>query len=293
MFAPQVTPGAAMTDSQNPKEQPLSQEDVQEFLDAGREADFLLEIEALRLLDEMSYRLDFCGRYDDAASHKTREFDLQAWQTGNDGRTVVLAVECKNISENSPILALCSPTTNRERYIAFIERKKPTEGLNHLSSPFKVKRCEWPPYIENEYDCRTIEQIARQVKGNQGPKIVAAGNQVYSKWEQATASLGALIRQAAEDALPIENECYFFPILVVPDETLWSVCYDLKGKRTVPPGKVDFVLQSISLRCEFGSKPPHESLHISKMHVTTLTGFRKFLVEAAFRFGLKLAHNPR
>ena len=280
-----------MTGSRNPNDQPFSAEEIDAFLSSGREADFLLELEVLNVLAEFNYNLSFCGRYEDPISQKTREFDIRARQLSrNSNKMLALAVECKNIPVKSPILALCSSRTSDEANIEFVRCKEPPLPTSSVVNRLRVERKVWDPYVESKFHCRSIVQLKGAKRNTEKPEYGVVGNQqggLHTKWEQANASLGEILNEVAQNQHPRADEFYFFPFLVVPDGTLWTVSYNQEGQRVEEPKLAESVYQHIWLRCDFSTRPTAQCFRIAKMHITTLTGFQTFLKDGIHRFDMQ------
>ena len=87
--------------------------DLLEFL-AGY-SDFGFEIQVLKQLREMGFNSQHGGSYDDPVTKKPREFDIRAFKrSGN--RFLRLAVECKNLRPNFPLLVSCLPRSKDEAF---------------------------------------------------------------------------------------------------------------------------------------------------------------------------------
>ena len=84
----------------------ITSTDLTEYLE--NESDFSFELEILNMLRSMNVDCEHGGNYTDPVTGKTREFDIRASKTINHYR-VRMAIECKNIKENFPVLVSCVP----------------------------------------------------------------------------------------------------------------------------------------------------------------------------------------
>src|SRR5688572_7396980 len=92
-------------------------------------SDFSFELAVLKMLRALEITCDHGGHYEDPVTGKSREFDIRAIKTIGTFR-VRLAVECKNIRSNFPILISCIPRHNEESYheIALVGEPKSDYG---------------------------------------------------------------------------------------------------------------------------------------------------------------------
>lgn len=103
---------------------PIQVSDLRAFIAA--ESDFSFELEIYRLLKDLDLACSHGGSYDDPITDKPREFDLRAELTseGIYGQYRVrfcLPIECKNVREYYPILALCVPRSKKDAYNEFMQ----------------------------------------------------------------------------------------------------------------------------------------------------------------------------
>lgn len=78
-------------------------------------SDFAFELKTLEMLRAHSLECEHGGLYEDPVTNKMREFDIRA-VARNDHFAVHLAVECKNVQENYPLLVTCVPRHPSESY---------------------------------------------------------------------------------------------------------------------------------------------------------------------------------
>ena len=102
-------------------------------------------------------------------------------------------------------------------------------------------------------------------------------NEVYEKWSQAVSSAHDLTDQAQQvgDGSPTVFTA-IFPLLVVPNGTLWTVTFDSAGARTSGPEQAD--------RCPFfldnyvGTRDPFSTPYaISHLEFVTFGGLRRIV----------------
>lgn len=206
-------------------------------------SDFGFELQVLRALIEEKWTCEHGGTYDDPISGKPRQFDLRvSFSLGH--TTICLAIECKHLRPEAPLLLLSVPRVAKEAFHNVIVSRAPVKRTI-LDSPLReeaarVFRLE---YDESVYRVgspvgKSCAQVWRDGKGS----LKASDSDVYEKWSQAVASSRALVKQAerrAEDMRSDREWAAVIPIVVVPDETLWHVHYDGKGVLKEGPVQLD------------------------------------------------------
>lgn len=95
------------------KNNQISLTDLLEYLNSY--SDFSFELAVLKMLRENEVECEHGGHYQDPVTNKSREFDIRAIKTIEHFR-VRMAIECKNIRENFPILISCIPRHTQESY---------------------------------------------------------------------------------------------------------------------------------------------------------------------------------
>ena len=84
------------------------EQDLQEYLNGY--SDFSFEIRALKMLRDHRIDCEHGGYYEDPVTGKPRQFDIRARvKNAADKRVLRMAVECKNLRENFPLLVSCVP----------------------------------------------------------------------------------------------------------------------------------------------------------------------------------------
>jgi hypothetical protein len=233
------------------KPEPISQSDLVEYLDTS--SDFAFELKVLNLLAARNFDCEHSGTYIDNVTSKPRQFDIRAKHIAQES-AIQLAVECKNLKYNAPLLVTCVPRTREESFHDVIV------SIDHFVTsliPDKIRRSlsdraveprsksvrlreQASLYKANTPVGKSIDQVGREVSG----VISAADADVYSKWAQALASAAELADRACEGLATKAHSrfhCLVIPILVVPDDMLWEVRFDSRGKRVALPKQTDHV----------------------------------------------------
>jgi hypothetical protein len=96
-----------------PREDPITATDLRSFVE--RDSDFAFEMQVLVQLRGLGFDCSHSGSYKDPVTDKIRQFDIRA--ISNRGLfTLALAVECKNLRQNLPLLLSTVPRTNTEAF---------------------------------------------------------------------------------------------------------------------------------------------------------------------------------
>src|SRR6266576_3513075 len=86
----------------------------------AKDSDFGFEMRVLRQLRDLQFECLHSGMYQDPVSGKIRQFDIRARRKKGNCR-LELAVECKNLRANYPLLLSSVPRTTTESFHQLIE----------------------------------------------------------------------------------------------------------------------------------------------------------------------------
>lgn len=173
------------------------------------------------------------GTYIDPHTNRPREFDLQVHLPGGDEQEdrILLAIECKNLSEYAPIVVSRSVRSTDEAYYKIIALiSDDADSLEPGASRFRPWMsldipAKTSPFPLGEYTGKSIDQVQRKGDG----KLVSNAAEIYDRWSQAVNSAASMI----PDLQGTENYQIEFialvPILVVPDDRLFVADFDDKG----------------------------------------------------------------
>src|SRR5438132_1668631 len=116
------------------KLEPITRNDLVEFLCGF--SDFSFEVKVLNTLAGIGFTCEHGGSYDDPVMKKPRQFDIRA--TWNIGRLFLrLAVECKNLRCNFPLLITCLPRRDEESFYEIVYSVNPKSNpLERPSGPY-------------------------------------------------------------------------------------------------------------------------------------------------------------
>ena len=227
------------------------------------------------------------GTYTDSVTQKPRQFDYRCLLRKEEAM-LSLAVECKNLSPNAPLIICGLGRREDEAFHHVIESQI---GLIHrswgvvdglLSTTRRASR-EDAFYNSKKFVGKSLVRIQASKK----PMSRTQDSDVYDKWAQALSSAVGLAQSACDYAQTFRVARFLtavIPAVVVPDGVLWRMVYDENGSVSCDPAQVDacefFVGREIEIGGEKGT-PFFHRYTFSHVHFFTLTGFGSFLSKMA------------
>lgn len=262
------------------KTDPIQQDDLTEFL--ASYSDFSFELSVLKMLRENGIECEHGGLYEDSITGKSREFDIRAIKSIENYR-VRLAIECKNVRDNFPVLISCIPRHEEESYhqVALVSEPR-LEGQfsNYLGTKSRVKtismRGEYSIYKPGDFVGKSIVQVGSILDGN----IVAHDSELFDRLSQCLSSANDLVSRIYWDGEEEENKLYkssIFPIVAIPNGRLWVVEYDYDGNKISDPYQTDQCSCFVGRRYEMGSKITGKSIWLSHVEIMTYEGLNMFI----------------
>lgn len=264
---------------------PIARPDLLEYLDGH--SDFSFEIKTLNTLIGLGFDCEHAGTYDDPATRKPREYDIRATRRmGN--RFLRLAVECKNLRPNYPLLVSCLPRHPEEAFYEVSFSVNPeTNAMEVPSGPAALAM------IPRSKNLRLVgrdslypagdpvgKSLAQVGRSNHDDGIVSGDSDVYAKWSQALSSADDLTYLACSDGEDRTGNIALslvFPLVVVPDGRLWRTVYDANGSRSSEPHAVDRCSYFVN-RVYFHRSPAGgDTLVISHLEFVTSNGLLRFV----------------
>lgn len=263
------------------KSDPIQKNDIVEYLDSC--SDFSFELSVLKMLRENDIRCEHGGLYEDPVTGKSREFDIRAIKTISNYR-IRLAIECKNIRENFPVLVSCMPRHEEESYhqIAMVGEPKSSGPLslppiNQSRAKGISLRNEYSIYKINEPVGKSTAQVGRGMDG----AIFANDGELYDKWSQSLSSSADLVSRTYWDGHEKDDEDFYFsavfPIIVIPNGRLWVVNYDDDGNRIQEPCISNHCSSFVDKDYEMGTKISGTRMWISHIEIMTFDGLYSFV----------------
>jgi len=211
------------------KDNPVTAQDLGEFVASN--SDFAFEMRVVAQLWALGFECSHSGTYRDPVTDKIRQFDVRAIKHRSDS-TLALAVECKNVRRNNPVLLSSVPRTAPEAFHEIVDYYP--QGL-YLNTRISIRRItgEKSAYRPGEMVGKKTDQVGRDTSGT----LVSNDEATFEKLNQAVNSCQDLVREYALKASPPLLRA-IVPLLVVPTGLLWQVDYDADGKRQTLPREV-------------------------------------------------------
>jgi hypothetical protein len=214
---------------------PITTDDLSKYLDTS---DFQLELDVFNSFVSHGIRPSHGGTYTDPVTSKDRQYDIRAEIT-HGICNLKLAVECKNLKDNFPLLISRVPRLMDEAYHEVILGR-------HHSFPVDsgdIYRAKGEIFRSREPVGKSATQVGKtSADAKKGePQIVNSDSETYEKWSQAIASANELIGSSGHSSIANDsvNATVVFPILVVPNQTLWAADYSADGALVERPRQVE------------------------------------------------------
>ena len=274
---------------------PITETDLVKYLEST--SDFQFEMEIFRSCVEHGFNAVHGGTYADPVTGSDRLFDIRATYLNPQyyglNTFLKLAVECKNLRENYPLLVSCVPRLREESFhcsvLSRVKRSRVHASTGEheiityriVSETLRFGYMDGSIFQPGELVGKSTVQVGKTSDGTKsGSKFSCDDSEVYEGWSQAVSSAYEMILEAYGNDAPAGIESVasvIFPVLVVPDERLWTVEYSPEGVRQGNPKKVE--------RCEFylgknfsGLQQVNE-YRISHLLIFTKSGFEKYLTD--------------
>jgi hypothetical protein len=263
------------------KSDPITQSDLLEYLNSY--SDFNFELEVLKMLREHDIECEHGGHYEDPVTNKSREFDIRAKKTIKQSR-IRMAIECKNIRENFPILISCVPRHEQESYHQIALVLEPKTDPKIFTSPISQSRAKTLSIRDQHSLYKTLEPVGKstvQVGRGTDNAISANDSELYEKWGQCLSSVKELVDSVYWDGSRKDTESSYlsavFPFVVVPNGRLWMVSYDEDGKRLRDPAPTDRCPCFINKDYYMGTNLAGARMWLSHVEIVTFDGMRSFV----------------
>lgn len=262
------------------KTDPIAQPDLLEYLNSY--SDFSFELAVLKMLRDRDIECEHGGHYEDPVTNKSREFDIRAKKTINKSR-VRMAIECKNIRENFPILISCIPRHAQESFHQIAVVSEPKRG-SMLEIPFHQSRAKTISIRDQHSLYKPGEPVGKstvQVGRAFDSSITSNDAELYEKWGQCLSSVAELVNSVYWDGGRSDEEKNFlsavFPFVVVPNGRLWIVSYDENGNRVCDPTPTDRCSCFIDKDYKMGTDLASTRMSLSHVEIVTYDGIRSFV----------------
>jgi len=266
---------------------PITQPDLVEYLE--QHSDFSFEIKTLNALIDLGFTCEHSGTYGDPVTRKPREYDIRATRIMG-RRYLRIAVECKNLRPNYPLLVSCLPRRAEEAFhelsISVDPEVCPLKVYDDLDIPAMTPRSKSVRltgadslYHVGDPVGKSCDQVGR-LSADGG--ITSRDSEVHEKWSQALSSADDLTYLACSDGGDRTRSIALslvLPVLVVPKGRLWQTIYDADGNRTSDPQSVDRCSYFVGRKYFHRSISGGDKLVISHLEFVTPDGLRRFVDE--------------
>jgi hypothetical protein len=277
---------------------PITERDIEEYL--RTRSDFDLELFVYRKLLEHGCQALHGGTYIDPIAGKARQFDIRAtWELyrGHEKLPVcrlALAIECKSLSAEAPLLVSRLPRPPADSYHELMHSWLLEDQRNKMA---RILGSEGASGIYRPGDPtgKRTAQVSRLGSG----AFKDDDRDSYEKWSQALASSADLIRDSVTAASDGQQALtLILPVLVVADDTLWVADYSEAGTHDGVAHTTDAVELFVNREYpwDLALSKVQQLYRISHLHIYTRRGFAAFvqdfsipgrLRERMFEFGLR------
>ena len=265
-----------------PPDRAVTAGDIAEYLETAD--DFAFEREVYHVAHGLGFEAEHAALYSDPVTGKQRQFDVRASRTIQDNK-IALAIECKGLTTDYPLLVSCVPRARNEAYHEILEVREPTASVAYVVAdsgfarvtpvPSDRQPCMYPAF---QGVGKSMRQVKRETRGDRRGQMVG-GDDVFDKWTQAVASLAEMIESGASELRRGTHQSLrhiaFLPVLVVSDETLWVADYSSRGELQREPFRVSEL--TYYLGRQYASARAERALTISHLHIVTRTEIRTWL----------------
>jgi hypothetical protein len=268
--------------NQPPPGPALTAGDIAEYLETAD--DFAFEREVYHVAHQLGFDTHHAALYGDPVTGKQREFDVRASYTLQDNR-IALAIECKGLTADYPLLVSCVPRARSEAYHEVLEVSREPPGAAYVGPSFVFSRVT--PVLSERHPCiypagqgvgKSMRQVKRETRGERRGQMTS-GDDVFDKWTQAAASLAEMIESGASQLRRCARQDLqhfaFLPVLVVSDGTLWVADYSSRGELQREPFQVPELTYYLGRRYALAGQSV--VLTISHLHIITRSEIRTWL----------------
>lgn len=200
-------------------------------------------------------------------------------------REIRMAIECKSFSKNSPIVISGILRPNSEATHSIIvtnldSNKGDRKFISHYETQtFSNQAAYYQPHL---FTGKSINKI-KPLKGQSASFELTGDGDIYTTLNQSIASCYDLCQNGTGyiyELHPLELYTAIIPIVVVPDDCLWTLVYNETGEIISDASRTSyceyFVGKNIKLRPNMAGGAT-AALTITHLHIYTLSGFRELV----------------
>jgi len=190
--------------------------DVQKYL--AKNSDFAFEMKCRKTLGKFGDAVSYSGSYVDPVTEKQRQYDFQV-RIELPEFVVVACIEAKNVKPEKPIIVHRTARLERESFYDVVACEGGGNGTTYYGPTIKRVQAGTDLLRKGDFVGRSFDQYEGQSKDDQ----------LYDKFSQPTNCLGSIVRSDRLLFKKRQKMIALVPILVVPNETLWTIDYDDHG----------------------------------------------------------------
>jgi hypothetical protein len=198
---------------------------------------------------------------------------------------LALAVECKNLRPEVPLIISGLPRTPDEAFVDLVrsvtghhKRGSATiVGSSSVTRRATGQECFYPP-------AQFVGKSLVRVRIEKNGPVTLGDSEIYDKWSQALSSAIALVHNACDQSRKDCVQSVFtavLPAVVVPDGTLWTLEYKQDATAASPPSIIHECALFLGKNIVVGYPQLEHRFIFSHLHFFTLTGFASFLSKMA------------
>jgi hypothetical protein len=266
----------------------INESDISEY--CSTESDFAFELQTMALLQSLGVKCEHGGVYEDPVTEKARQFDIRGLLELGQINRVRLAVECKNIRENFPLVVLTVPRSFDESYHEFISSHQPIQqelsitgvGVRKMAGIGEDKRkrvrqlAPASMYPVSAPVGKSCCQVGRDSNGG----IRGSDAEAYDRWWQAIQSSHDLVASAEDDwklSRQGVSNTLVLPVISIPDDRLWIVKYSQDGAMNGSPTKADRASLYVNKFIPSSNRLSGIGMWVSHIEVLTQTGLKELV----------------
>lgn len=233
--------------------------------------DFGHELRVGQVIRDGAWKHWHGGTYVDDVTGKPRQFDHRC-RLERDGTDAWLAVECKNLQLEKPLIVCGTPRVQQETHHCIITTVPGSAGIEWRRNLETI-------YSEGEFVGKSLVRLDTE----RTPFKNLGDQEIYDKWAQALSSSRDLAKFAFEKVKKAGERrqgraAVVLPVVVVPDNVLWKLEYSSNGTAHGAAQPVDSCEYFVDRRVEMR---PNVFMDLSHVHFATLSGFKTLMSKLA------------
>ena len=259
------------------KDKAVGVETINRYL--ATRSDFAFEMEILQIVKAHCPEYTrWGGVYYDSNTGKQREFDIRTeLPVGGEAQNwLMLAIECKNIEKNYPLVVSCTKRSENEQTLdswRWPMHSSHVGGRPMIHPAIFYRRWVRQVLCKDEFVGRELNRVGVDDTDN----LVLDDEDVFNKWSQALNSVYGMLRDVISRQTPEQwINLIFLPIVVVPDGTLWQVRYEETGNTVGVPALCEHIPYWLGQEYEISLVDRSGEYKISELHFFTKSGLIDF-----------------